>query len=118
MTSLYEELGAEKAVTAAVDVFYGRVLSDPKVKHFFDDIDMEKQMAKQRAFLTMAFGGPKKYSGKDMREAHKHLKLNEEHFQAIAGHLQGTLEELKVPEELIAKAMKIAASTHDDVLNL
>jgi hemoglobin len=53
-----------------------------------------------------------------MREGHKHLKLKEEHFQAVARHLKGTLEELKVPANLIAQVMAIAASTHDDVLNL
>jgi len=28
----------------------------------------------------MGFGGPSNYTGKDMREGHKHLNLTEEHF--------------------------------------
>jgi len=43
--------------------------------------------------------------------------LNDDHFMAVAEHLQSTLEELNVPAELIAEVMTIAASTHDDVLN-
>jgi len=62
----------------------------------------------------MGFGGP----GKDMREGHKHLNLTEEHFQAVAGNLKATLEELNVPSDLIDQVIAIAASTHDDVLNL
>jgi len=79
---------------------------------------MDRQIGKQKAFLTMAFGGPNNYTGKDMREAHKHMNLTEEHFNAVAGHLQSTLEDLEVPKDLIDQVMAIAASTHDDVLNL
>ncbi len=118
MTSTYEQIGGAAAVDAAVDIFYRRVLSDPLISDFFDDVDMDRQTAKQKSFLTMAFGGPNKYTGKDMREAHKHMKIKQEHFDAVAGHLQGTLQELNVPEHLINDVMRIAASTHDDVMNL
>lgn len=118
MSSLYEQIGGADAVNAAVDIFYRKVLSDPVIMHFFDDVDMDRQIGKQKAFLTMAFGGPNNYTGKDMREAHKHMNLTEEHFNAVAGNLQATLEELNVPGELIDQVMTIAASTHDDVLNL
>jgi hemoglobin len=79
---------------------------------------MDQQIGKQKAFLTMAFGGPANYTGKDLREAHKGMQLTEEHFGAVAGHLQATLEQLNVPQDLIAEVMGIAASTHDDVLNI
>ena len=119
--SLYESLGGEAAVNAAVDIFYRKVLTDDSISYFFEDVDMERQAAKQKAFLTYAFGGPNHYTGKAMREAHAPLVargLNEAHFTAVAGHLQATLEELNAPPELIAQVMAIAASTHDDVLNL
>ena len=116
--SLYDSLGGNKAVFAAVDIFYRKVLSDDRVKHYFDTVDMDKQRGKQRKFLAYAFGAPLNYDGKDMREAHKHLDLTEEHFTAIAENLQGTLEEMGVAEDLINQVMTIAASTHDDVLNL
>jgi hemoglobin len=116
--SLYDEIGGSEAVSAAVDLFYGKVLADDRVKEFFVDVDMPGQKGKQRKFLAYAFGAPISYTGKDMREAHAHLNLTEEHFSAIAEHLKATLEELNVAEDLISQAMEIAASTHDDVLNL
>lgn len=118
MTNLYEKIGGEPAVNAAVDIFYKKVLADPIINHFFEKVDMNKQIAKQKAFLTMAFGGPNDYSGDDMRTAHAHLALEEKHFTAVAGHLKDTLEELDVPGELQDEVMAIAASTHDDVLNI
>jgi hemoglobin len=119
--SLYDSIGGEAAVNAAVDIFYRKVLTDDRISDFFDDVDMDRQAAKQKAFLTYAFGGPANYTGKDMRAAHAHLVargLNESHFTAVAENLQSTLQELNVPMELIDQVMAIAASTHDDVLNL
>ncbi len=115
--SIYEKIGGEAAVDAAVDIFYKKVLSDDRISHFFDTIDMAGQIQKQKAFLTMAFGGPNNYTGKDMREAHKHMNLTEEHFTAVAEALVGTLEELSVPQDLIDEVVAIALSVKDDVLN-
>ena len=117
--SLYNRLGGEAAVNAAVDIFYRKVLGDYRINRFFGTSDMDKQIAKQRAFLTMAFGGPNSYSGKDMRSAHARLVdmgLNEDHFNAVMEHLGATLTELKVPADLIAEAAAIAESTRNDVL--
>ena len=119
-TSLYEQLGGEAAVNAAVDIFYRKVLSDYRINRFFDKSDMEKQAAKQKAFLTMAFGGPNNYTGTDMRQAHdrlvKKLGLDDSHFDAVMEHLAATLQELNVPQNLIAQVAAIAESTRNDVL--
>ena len=119
--SLFDRIGGEGAVNAAVDIFYRKVLSDDSISQFFEDTDMDEQIAKQKSFLTMAFGGPNEYTGEDMRKAHAPLVekgLNESHFGAVAGHLQATLEELGVAKDLIGEVMAIAGSTHDDVLGL
>ncbi len=115
--SVYEKIGGAAAVDAAVDIFYRKVLGDERINEFFDTVDMEAQHEKQKAFLTMAFGGPNDYSGKDMREAHKHMKLTEEHFNAVAENLVGTLKDLDVPQEYIDEIVGIALSVKDDVLN-
>ena len=117
--SLYEQLGGEAAVDAAVDIFYRKVLSDDRINSFFEGVDMDKQAAKQKAFLTMAFGGPHNYTGKDMRDGHAHLVkkgLNDSHFDAVVENLGATLQELNVPAELIAQAAAIAETTRNDVL--
>jgi hemoglobin len=115
--TIFERIGGEAAVDAAVDIFYRKVLADDRISHFFDTVDMDKQRAKQKAFLTVAFGGPNKYTGKDMRSAHARMQLTDAHFDAVIENLGNTLQELKVPAELIAEAAKIALSTRNDVLN-
>lgn len=116
--SVYEKLGGAPAVDAAVDIFYRKVLMDDRISSFFDTTDMEAQHAKQKAFMTMAFGGPNAYTGKDMREAHKHMNLTEEHFMAVAENLIGALQELDVPQEDIDAVIAICLTVKDDVLNV
>ena len=77
---------------------------------------MDTQRAKQKTFLAYAFGCPMNYTGKSMREAHAHMDLTEDHFNAVAGHLVATLNELQVPQDLIDQVVTIAVSTKDDVL--
>jgi hemoglobin len=115
--SLFDRIGGAAAVDAAVDIFYRKVLKDARIARFFDTVDMDRQRVKQKSFLTYAFGGPNNYSGKDMRAGHAHLKLTEEHFNAVVENLAATLQELKVPGELIAEVAKIAGTTKNDVLN-
>lgn len=118
--SLYERLGGEAAVNAAVDIFYKKVLADPLLAPFFDATDIPAQIKKQKQFLTFAFGGPSIYSGRGMRNAHRssvERGMNGQHFDAVIGHLGATLTELNVPADLIAEAAAIAESTRKDVLN-
>jgi hemoglobin len=121
MSSLYEQLGGQPAVDAAVDIFYRKVLSDARISHFFDGVDMDVQIGKQKAFLTMAFGGPNNYTGADMRQGHAHLVkrgLNGDHFSAVAENLVATLHELSVPQPLIDQVVAVAVSARADVLGL
>lgn len=69
--SLYTQIGGQKAIDAAVDLFYKKVLADKKVNHFFEDINMKRQVKRQKQFLRSVLGGPIKYEGKTMEKAHK-----------------------------------------------
>jgi hemoglobin len=120
MSTLYERLGGAPALDAAVDIFYRKVLADDRINRFFDDVDMDRQAAKQKAFLTMVTGGPAHYTGLDMRNGHQHLVkkgLNDSHVDAVIENLAATLKELGVSDAEIAEVGALANSVRDDVLN-
>ena len=109
MATLYETLGGKDAVNAAVEGFYRKMLAD-----------MDGQVAKQAAFMTMVLGGPNEYTGKDMREGHKPLLekgLNDSHVDIVTEHLGATLKELGVGDAEIQQVADLANSVRDDVLN-
>jgi len=117
--SLYDDLGGAKALDAVVDVFYKKVLADNRVNGYFAGTDMEQQAKKQKAFLTFAFGGPNKYTGKNMKDGHAHLVargLNDSHVDAIVEILGATLKEFNVPDEKIKEVAAVAESVRGAVL--
>lgn len=119
MSTLFEQLGGDAAVDAAVDIFYKKVLADDRISRFFDGVDMANQARKQKAFLTVAFGGPNNYSGRGMAAAHRKLLeqgLDDSHFDAVVEDLGATLKELGVSDDLIGQAAAVAESVRDDVL--
>lgn len=118
--SLFDRIGGEAAVEAAVVSFYEKVMADDTLAQFFEHLDMSAQIKKQIAFMTMAFGGPNKYTGKDLRTAHAGLVkrgLGDPHFDAIATHLRETLLELGVDEGTTSEVVAVVERTRDDVLN-
>ncbi|MCG8351511.1 MAG: group 1 truncated hemoglobin [Chloroflexales bacterium] len=121
MASLFERIGGEIAVDAAVERFYQIVLADDRIRHFFDGVDMERQSAHQKAFLKFAFGGRPPYSGRSMRTVHAHLVhekgLSAQHFDAVLEDLEQALRELDLADDLIAEAVGVAKTLKDDVLN-
>lgn len=117
--SLYERIGGEAAVNAAVDLFYGKVLDDYRINRFFEKTDMPKQVEHLKAFMTVAFGGPNNYTGRSLRDGHARLVkmgLNDSHYDAVMEHLGATMTELNVPQELIAEAAALVESVRGEVL--
>ncbi|CAL5222001.1 g4289 [Coccomyxa viridis] len=102
---LYDRLGGHAAVEAAVDIFYKKLLADEQVSHFFNGISIARLKEKQVKFLTYALGGADEYHGTDPTVSHRRLHnekgLRVEHFHIVLGHLQDTLRELGVAEDLI-----------------
>ena len=91
--TLYEKYGGQPTVEKLVDYFYDHlVLQDNTVNQFFTKTDMKNQKKKQANFITFALGGAPKYTGKTMREAHKGMGIQPEHFQTIINHLVTTLK--------------------------
>ena len=48
MESVYIRLGGEQFIDNMVDIFYTKILHDPFVSHFFNDINMMKQSSMQK----------------------------------------------------------------------
>lgn len=119
MGSLYERLGGEDAVTAAVVLFYRKVAAAERVARFFEGLDMERQIEKQIAFMTMVFGGPSRYTGRDLAAAHSDLVargLGDREFDAIASLLRETLVELSIDPALISEVLALVEATRGQVL--
>lgn len=117
--SLHADLGGDEAIVMALDRFYEKVLTDARLSPFFDGLNVDRIKARQKDFLAMAFGGPNRYEGRNLHDAHGRARqqgLDEEGYDAFMSHFRDTLEELGVPKTKIEEVMAIAHTGKDDVL--
>jgi hemoglobin len=91
--SLYEQIGGADGIARLVDVFYSRVLADPDLKRFFAGVEMAKLRRMQGELFSAALGGPQRYSGRPMAQAHRHLKIGLQDYQRFIRHLFDTLDD-------------------------
>lgn len=103
--TIYERLGGESAVTALLEGLYVRALADPLFTPFFERIDIQRLKAHQFAFISQAVGGPHRYSGPSLVEAHARMRIEQRHFDAFVEHLSSALRELGATEEVAAEIL-------------
>jgi hemoglobin len=115
-TTLFERLGGLVSIDAAVDRFYERVVADPELSGFFDHVDLRKQRSHQKAFLAMALGGPRRYTGRSLADAHQHLGIGDRHVDLVAGHLAAVLAGLGVSPAVIDEVVTAVDGLRDHVL--
>lgn len=101
--SLYSRLGGKKAITAVVNEFVNNCAGDTRINKFFADTAKDpKRLAKFKTNLVnqicQASGGPCKYTGKDMKTAHKGMGISSADFGALVEDLVKALDKFKVGE--------------------
>jgi hemoglobin len=114
--SLYDAIGGQPSLVAAVDVFYRRLLADPAISPFFPGGVGERHRRYLATFLGEALGGPRRYRGPDIAAAHRGLAISDDHFNRVAGHLIDTLDELGVPRHLTDQIVGIVAGLRPAVV--
>ena len=97
---LYERLGKEVGIKKVVDDFVVAVVANDHYrpqhkKHFMegDVAGLKKKLVEQ---IGEATGGPQKYTGKNMKDAHKGLEITDGDFDALVASLKKSLDENKV----------------------
>lgn len=115
---LFERLGGRPAVEAVVDDFLGRVSQDETINSGFAVSDVPRVRQRLIELVCAGSGGPCTYSGRDMKSSHAGLGVTTAQFNALVGHLVGTLDKFKVPEaekgELLAVLGPMKAAIVED----
>ena len=83
---------------------------------FFTGTDLHRLKAHQRAFIAAAVGGPEIFAGRAMASAHAGLGIGDSDFDAVVGHLAGTLSGLGVPEDTIGQIGGALAPLREDIV--
>jgi truncated hemoglobin YjbI len=116
LDSLFARIGGLPAIRQVTTDFYAAVLGDPLLAPLFGGVDMAKLTGMQVAFLSVAFGGPGGYAGRDLRTAHAGLELTDEHFDRVVALLAGALKDADVNDQDVAAVAAVAETVRADVL--
>jgi hemoglobin len=111
--TVYQTHAGSHALDAAVDRFYQRVTEDPDLDFYFAGKDMQRPKVHHGA----APGGLARYNGAGPRRAASRLHIEQWHFDAVAGHLAGTLEDLSVPDELVGAVVERIAPLASQIVS-
>lgn len=115
-SSLYDAIGGQPALLAAVETFYRRVLADPALAPYFAGIPMLRLKGHQAAFLAMALAGPAEYRGRSLCVAHAGLGITDDAFDRVAQHLVATLAVLGVEAGTIDQIVAHVASLRAEIV--
>jgi len=115
MTSetLYDRLGGRDGIGAVVDEFYDTLLADEDIGPLFANADMAELRRSQTEFLCEAAGGPERYDGPPVREAHAHVPFTPSHIQRAVALLYGALD---VPDADADAVVGAVAAYEQDLL--
>jgi hemoglobin len=97
--SLYDRLGGLPAIQAVVDDFVANVAADTRINQQFAKTDIPKLKKNLVDQICQATGGPCKYTGLDMKTAHKGMNITDAQFNALVEDLVKSLDKFKVPDK-------------------
>lgn len=101
--TLYERLGGIDAISAVVDQFLANVVADNAINARFAATVADPartQLLRNNLIdqICEGTGGPCKYKGKSMQEAHKGMNITMDEFNALVGDLVAALNQFEVPQ--------------------
>jgi len=120
--SLYERLGGVYAIATVVDDFIERLLvndtlnANPAIKAARDRVPKAGLKFRVTAMVSEATGGPEKYTGRTMKEAHQHLNITDPEWQAMEVDFKTTLDKFSVPEKEQGELFAIVESLKGEIV--
>jgi hemoglobin len=118
-SSLYRRIQYAGGLRRLVDKLYPRVLADPSLLYYFKHLDDQRLKGLRWHMLTLlavVTGGPSKYQGRDLHQAHAHLHITGEAFDRVLTHLQATLQELEVKQDDQERVLAAVQARRDEVV--
>lgn len=120
--SLYERLGGVYAIAAVVDEFIDRIMVDATLNAnpLVDEAHHRVPKAGFKYLVTEmvceATGGPQRYTGRNMPDSHRHLRITAAEWEVFAAHFKAVLDEFKVPEAEQQELFAIVGTTRADIV--
>ena len=118
MSSLYERMGGINAITAVVENFRDRVAGDTRINQKFAQTDLGRLRKMLIDQVCEAAGGPCRYTGRSMKDAHKGMKVTSGEFDALVQDLVATLNQFKVGNKEQDEVLSVLGPLKTDIVEV
>jgi len=118
MSSLYERLGGINAITAVVENFRDRVAGDTRINQKFAQTDLGRLRKMLIDQVCEAAGGPCRYTGRSMKDAHKGMKVTSGEFDALVQDLVASLNQFKVGKKEQDEVLGVLGPLKTDIVEV
>ena len=108
--SLYDDIGGEEGLRRVLRTLYDRLFDDVMVGFLFAGKDKEKLIEHQLWFTAKFLGGPSRYEGRSIPDAHAALPILPGHFDRRHQILKEVLEEHHVPPQVRDEWLRVDQS--------
>jgi hemoglobin len=121
-SSLYDRLGGVYPIAVVVDDFIERLLvndilnANPAIAAARERVPKAGLKVHVTMLVCEVTGGPCKYVGRSMKEAHQHLNITEKQWEAMLADFRATLAAHKVPAAEQQELVAIVNSTKKDIV--
>jgi hemoglobin len=115
--SLYDRLGGKPAIQAVVDDFVGNVAADTRINRRFGSTSIPRLKGMLVDQICEATGGPCKYTGRSMKDAHAGMKITDPEFNALVEDLVKSLDKFKVPAREKQELLTALGGMKGDIVN-
>ena len=120
--SLYERVGGVNNIAVLIDDVIERSYVDevfkanPRIEEAHKRYPKAAYKFNATALACMVMGGPQKYTGRSLKDAHQHLLVTEKEWNELKVIFRDSMDSFKVPLKEQDEIIGIIESTKGDIL--
>ena len=130
--TLYDRLGGEDGIAKIVDEMTKRVIADPRVNFERRDVregwfgkyepwnPSKENVARFKRhmveFISLAAGGPTKYTGRELGALHKGMGITNAEFDAMVGDIKVSMDRLGINQREQRDVLAIIETTRKQIV--
>jgi hemoglobin len=120
--TLYERVGGINNIAVLIDdvierSYVNKVFeANPRIREAHKQFPKPVYKFNATALACQVMGGPQKYTGRSLKEAHQHLKINEKEWNELISIFRASMNRFKVPQKEQDEIIGIIESTKGEVV--
>jgi len=114
---LFDALGGQAGITGLVDVLIPEIHGDKRINGLFKNTDIPDFRARLIEQLCEATGGPCKYTGRTMEEAHSGLAITHQEFVFFVEDLNKAMKKAALSPENQQRLLALLGPMEPQVIN-